>query len=75
MTGEILSVLRKFTAQVKFIRDSRDKLHTRLMTWDPIIAQWDMLELARGAPAEAAIKELYRFAARHFPQQQDWRAR
>jgi hypothetical protein len=72
MTGEILNVLRKFTAQVRFIRDARDRLHTRLMTWDPIIAQWEMLELARGAPCEAAIKELYRFAARHFPQQQDW---
>jgi hypothetical protein len=73
MTGEILSVLRKFTAQVQFVRQSRDKLHIRLMLWDPIIAQWEALELVRGAPADMALKELYRFAARHFPQQQDWR--
>ena len=54
-------------------RQMRDELHMRLMTWDPIIEQWEMLDPVRGADAEAAIKELYRFVARHFPQQQNWR--
>jgi len=74
MTGEILPVLRKFDAQVQFIRQNRDDLHTRLMIWDPIFAIWERTEAVRGAEAEAAIKELYRFVARYFPQRQDWRA-
>jgi hypothetical protein len=73
MTCEILTVLRKFDAQVQFIRQMRDDLHTRLMTWDPIIEQWQMLDAVGGAGAELAIKDLYRFVARHFPQQQNWR--
>lgn len=74
MTGEILSVLRKFDAQVQFVRETRDDLHTRLMGWDPMIAKWHGLDTSRGSHAEAAIKDLYRFAARHFPQRQDWGA-
>lgn len=73
MTGEILPVLRKFDAQVQFIRQNRDDLHTKLMAWDPIFAIWERTEPVRGADAELAIKELYRFVARHFPQRQDWR--
>lgn len=73
MTGEILPVLRKFDAQVQFIRQNRDDLHTKLMAWDPIFAIWERTEAVRGADAELAIKELYRFVARHFPQRQDWR--
>lgn len=73
MTGEILPVLRKFDAQVQFIRQNRDDLHTRLMAWDPVFKIWEILEPVRGPDAEAAIKELYRFVARNFPQRQDWR--
>ncbi len=73
MTGEILPVLRKFDAQVQFIRQNRDDLHTRLMAWDPIFVIWETMEPVRGPDAEAAIKELYRFVARNFPQRQDWR--
>lgn len=73
MTCEILSVLRKFDAQVQFIRQMRDELHMRLMAWDSVIDQWQRLDPVRGAEAEVAIKELYRFVARHFPQEQNWR--
>jgi hypothetical protein len=73
MTGEILPVLKKYEQQVAFIRQNRDELHTRLMAWDPIFAMWQNLDPVRGAEAEMAIKELYRFVARNFPQRQDWR--
>lgn len=72
-TCEIMSVLRRFDMLVKFVRDIRDEVHVRLMLWEPVIQQWDTLDPSRGPAAEAAIKELYRFAARHFPQQQEWK--
>jgi hypothetical protein len=73
MTGEILSVLRNFDAQVEFVRDMRDDLHTRLMKWDEVIAQWRGLDVVKGENQENAIKAMYRFVARNFPQRQDWR--
>jgi hypothetical protein len=73
MTGEILSVLRKFEAQVEFVRDMRDDLHSRLMKWDEVIAQWRGLDVVKGENQENAIKAMYRFTARNYPQRQDWR--
>jgi len=75
MTGEIVSVLKTFDAQVQFVREMRDDLHTRLMKWDDEISIWKPLEVVRGEPTENAIKHIYRFAARHYPQRQDWRSR
>lgn len=73
MTGEILSVLKKFDAQVEFVRDMRDDLHTKLMAWDDVITQWSGMEVAKGEAQENAIKAMYRFVARNYPQRQDWR--
>jgi len=75
MTGEIVSVLKKFEAQVEFVRDVRDDLHAKLMNWDDLIEVWKSIEIAKGERAEKAIKQIYRFAARNFPQHQDWRSR
>ncbi len=72
-TAQILVVLQKFDEQVKFVRDMRDELHSRLMKWDELLAKWEGLEVARSPQAEALIKESYRFAAHHFPQMQKWR--
>jgi hypothetical protein len=73
MTGEIVSVLKKFDAQVEFVRDMRDDLHSKLMKWDEVIAQWRGLEVVKGENQENAIKAMYRFTARNYPQRQDWR--
>lgn len=73
MTGEIVSVLKKFDAQVEFVRDMRDDLHTRLMAWDDVIAQWSGLEVVKGENQENAVKAIYRFVARNYPQRQDWK--
>jgi hypothetical protein len=72
-TGQILNVLQKFTAQVDFVREMRNDLHQRLLKWDELLAKWEGLAAARSPEAEALIKESYRFAAYHFPQQQSWR--
>lgn len=74
MTGEILAVLKKFEAQVEFVRDMRDDLHSKLMKWDEVIEQWKGLEVVKGENQENAIKAMYRFTARNYPQRQDWRA-
>jgi|SRR5579864_4522217 len=75
MTGEIVAVLKKFDVQVQFVRDMRDDLHSRLMKWDDEIEAWKTIEVVRGEKTENAIKQMYRFAARHYPQRQDWRSR
>lgn len=72
-TGQILNILQKFASQVSFVREMRNDLHQRLLKWDELLAKWEGLNATRSPEAEALIKESYRFAAYHFPQQQSWR--
>jgi hypothetical protein len=72
-TSEIMNILQKYDVQVNFVREMRDDLHFRLRQWDELIAKWAAMELIRSPEVEALIKECYRFAAYHFPQQQSWR--
>jgi len=72
-TGQILNVLQAFNSQVEFVREMRNDLHQRLMQWDDLLGKWEALDASRSPEAEALIKESYRFAAYHFPQQQRWR--
>lgn len=73
MTGEILNALRNFNAQVRFIRKTRDDLHTLFIVWDEVIVQWEEMEHREDVEIEATIRDLYRFAASRFPQQGHWR--
>lgn len=72
-TSEIMNILRKYDAQVAFVRETRDELHFRLRDWDEMIKKWQEMEMVRSSEAEALIKESYRFVAYHFPQHQSWR--
>lgn len=72
-TGDIMSILKNYDVQVNFVREYRDDLHFRLREWHDLSAKWSALELVRSTDSEALIKETYRFAAYHFPQQQSWR--
>jgi hypothetical protein len=72
-TGDIMSILKNYDMQVNFVREYRDDLHFRLREWHDLSAKWSALELIRSTDSEALIKESYRFAAHHFPQQQSWR--
>jgi hypothetical protein len=71
-TGEIAGVLRMLDAHVTLIRQVRDELHARLLPWDPVVAQWQMLVPSRSPATEAAVRQLYQFAAQHFAQGKDW---
>jgi hypothetical protein len=72
-TGQILTVLQRFTSQVDFVREMRNDLHQRLMKWDDLLAKWEGMTATRSPEAEALIKETYRFVAFHFPQMQSWK--
>jgi hypothetical protein len=71
-TGEILAVLRNIGAQTKFIRETRDELHHRLMLWDEMIVPWSNITVERSAEIEALLKDTYRFLARNFAISNDW---
>jgi hypothetical protein len=71
-TGDILNTIRKFAAQIRYIRETRDTLHQRFMLWDSLIEQWSGIGLERSATLDRLVRVTYQFAARHFPQANDW---
>jgi hypothetical protein len=64
--------IEHFHERVEFIREQRDDLHQNLMLWDPILAGWKTIEIARCNDTEARMSELYRFIARHYLMSQSW---
>lgn len=71
-TGEILVTMKKFAAQIRYIRGIRDDLHQRFMRWDNLLAEWSDVVLETGPRIERLIRLTYQFAARHFPLNNDW---
>lgn len=71
-TGEILAVLKNIANQTKFIRGTRDDLHTRLWAWEPLIVKWHNITIERSSVNERLLEELYRFLARRFLPVQEW---
>ena len=71
-TGEIMNTMRKFAAQIRYIRGSRDDLHQRFMRWDDLLAKWDGVPMEQGAVVDRLVRATYQFVARHFPQGNDW---
>jgi hypothetical protein len=71
-TGEILVTLKKFAAQIRYIREVRDDLHQRFMRWDALLNEWSGVVLECGSRVERLIRLTYQFAARHFPLNNDW---
>jgi len=71
-TCEILNTMKKFAAQLRYIRQTRDTLHERFMLWDDLLEQWSGVTLERTAQLDRLIRVTYQFVARHFPQGNDW---
>ena len=71
-TGEIMSVLRNFTSQRQYTRSQRDDLYKRLRAWQPLIEQWEELELERGPQAVNLVKQTYQFLAPRFMKVKEW---
>jgi hypothetical protein len=71
-TGEILNTMKKFAAQIRYIRDMRDDFHQRFMLWDDLVEQWNGVQMERTGQLDRLIRVTYQFVARHFPQGNDW---
>ncbi len=71
-TGEIIAVLKNLGAQKRYIRKSRNKLHTRLMPWDEIIAHWQGVQIRNADAVMTLLRELYRFLAPRFMPVDEW---
>ncbi len=72
-TGEILSMLNKYTQNIAYIREMRDDLHTYLMQWDEVIDGWTGTPVEKGQPLEQLLKKTYQYLARRFSQANQWR--
>lgn len=70
--SEILNTLRKYDAQIEFVRKTRDELRQVYILWEDILEIWARCDAAEEADTENAIRETYRFAAQHFVQTDDW---
>ena len=69
---DIISILRRFDAQVNFIRGERDAFRQIHMLWEPLLERWDKFSGGRGDIAEGLARDTYRFAAQHFVRTVDW---
>jgi prefoldin subunit 5 len=70
--GEIITVLRNLDRTITYIRESRDALHARLMSWDDILKRWTEVKLEVSVANEGMIKELYRFLAQNYLTTKSW---
>jgi len=71
-TGEIINTMKKFPSQIRYIRDTRDSLHQKFMTWDGLIAEWHDVPLERCLKVDRLVRISYRFLAHHFPLDSEW---
>ena len=70
--GEIIAVLRNLDGNITFIRESRDALHARLMSWDDILKRWQQIAPEISVANETMIKDLYRFLAQNYLTTKSW---
>ncbi len=62
----------KVASTITYIRESRDALHARLMSWDDIIKRWQSINLEISVANEGMIKDLYRFLAQNYLTTKSW---
>ena len=74
-TGEIMNTMRKFAAQIRYIRGGRDDLHQRFLRWDDLLTKWEGVAIEQGPIVDRLVRITYQFVARHFPQGNDWGVR
>jgi len=71
-TGEIVNTMKKFSSQIRYIRDTRDGLHQKFMIWDGLITEWKDVPLERSLKVDRLVRISYRFLAHHFPLDSEW---
>ena len=70
--GDITAMLRNLDGQIAGIRSLRDKLNFKLMRWNHIAARWHDVPIELGEALDTAMRETYRFLARHYAPRRDW---
>lgn len=71
-TGEIIAALKNLGAQKRYIRKTRNKLHTRLMPWDDIIAAWNDFQVRKADSVAFLLRNLYQFLAPRYMPVDEW---
>jgi hypothetical protein len=69
---DVEALLRETDGTVRFVRQMRDEIYRRQLTWSDLPARWNSLKVAAAPAADALVRETYRFLARHFPLSTDW---
>ncbi len=71
-TGEIMAALKNIDLQKKYIQDTRDELHIRLMAWDEILNDWELQPLRKSQNALDLLHKTYRFLAPRYMPVDEW---
>ena len=71
-TSEIMEALRNMGEQKKYVRQRRDELYCRLISWDEMFAWWDAVVLENNGDNVETMRESYRFLAPRFMQVDEW---
>lgn len=69
---DLSSILRRFEAQVNFIRGERDAFRQIYVLWQPMLARWETASGGRSEETESLVRETYRFAAQHYTRAVEW---
>ncbi len=71
-TSEIMTAMRNMAEQKKYIRQQRDDLYCRLMSWDEMFEWWDQVVIENNGDNVETMRESYRFLAPRFMQVDEW---
>ncbi|MGE5505280.1 MAG: hypothetical protein ACM31L_12720 [Actinomycetota bacterium] len=71
-TGEILAMLKNIDNQIGYIRQVRDELHRRLLSWEDSIHIWKSVFVVRSDENSNRIRDIYQFLAPRYMQVNEW---
>lgn len=69
---QVAEALKAVDTQVAFIRETRDKLHQKMLIWDELIEKWDFKIEGKTKYNRQVVQLTYQFVAQYFPQNVDW---
>ncbi len=69
---QVADVLKTVDEQVTFIRETRDRLHEKMLIWDELIEKWDFKIDGKSKHNRQIVQTTYQFVSQYFPQNVDW---
>lgn len=70
--GDVVNTLRYYDTKVEMVRKVRDELRQVYLMWEDIMGLWAACDFSSQTEAEQAIRETYRFAAKHYVKTDNW---